>query len=129
MDLFKSEHNHASLINPNLQLLIGLRQPHSTPYSADGVFLCAQWIQELNHKQEQQEQDAELGNSNITTCVVIDGVRFTNPSALERLQKRIKFLTSIGWCFISASELRLVCFGMSHTRDCDVFFTPTYRGF
>ena len=113
MDIITKESNHGSrfqFLQP-MHLLIGLRHPRSEKGAADGAFVVAQ----------------ESITSPIHTCVFVDGVRFTSTITADNLRARVDFLKSIGWEDLSDWDLGLVCFGMSHVNDRDIFWKPEYE--
>ena len=113
MDIITKESNHGSrfqFLQP-MHLLIGLRHPRSEKGAADGAFVVAQ----------------ESITSPIHTCVFVDGVRFTSTITADNLRARVDFLKSIGWEELSDWDLGLVCFGMSHVNDRDIFWKPEYE--
>ena len=111
MNLITMSHNHASAFQTSLHLLIGLRNPKSARYSADGVFVVAQ----------------KTADGPIHTCVYIDGVRFTSTITEELLATRINFLNSAGWIFLDKSDMHPVCFGISHIHESDIFWSSEYK--
>lgn len=114
--VISSEHNHgfafADAAVPALHLLVGLRSPRSATGAADGAFVAAQ---------------PDEGGT-IHTCLFVDGIRFTGTTTREQLDARIRFLTAtVGWAFLSKTDMRLVCFGMSHVCERDIFWGPEYK--
>lgn len=61
MDTINNHGSKFPFLQP-MNILIGLRHPRSTQYSADGVFVIAQ----------------QTETSPIHTCTYVDGVRFTS---------------------------------------------------
>lgn len=112
MDIIIKESNHGSnfQFQEPMNLLIGLRHPRSDKGAADGAFVIAQ----------------ETITSPIHTCVFVDGVRFTSIITADNLRDRVDFLTSIGWEPMSESDLGLVCFGMSHVHERDIFWKSEF---
>ena len=71
----------------------------------------------------------ETQDSPIRTCVFVDGVRFTSTTTHAKLLAHLDFLQSIHSEFMSETDLRLVCFGMSHVYKSDIFWSSEYKGF
>lgn len=113
MDIFTDTNNHATKFKftQPLHLLIGLRHPRSLKCAADGAFVIAQ----------------ETPDSPIHTCVFVDGVRFTSTTTLEKVLARIEFLQINRWEFLSETDIGLVCFGMSHVQNRDIFWKSEYK--
>jgi hypothetical protein len=115
MDIINNTNNHGSnyKFQEPMHLLMGLRHPRSIQYASDGVFVVAQ----------------KTADSPIHTCVFVDGVRFTSIMEPGALVDRIEFLKSIYWDFLNETDIRLVCWGMSHIYESDIFWSSEYKGF
>ena len=113
MNFINITNNHGSKFKfqEPMHILVGFRHPRSLQYSSDGVFVVAQ----------------KTVDDPIRACVFVDGVRFASSITTCQLETRIDYLKSIGWDFMNETDIRLVCFGMSHIHEEDIFWSTEYE--